>query len=464
MKIQLVRYHDLDNINTRLAKSLNQRQGVLPPLGIAYIAAALEKAGHQVKVIDAIAERLSKGEVESRIKAFSPKVVGVTSMTPTFRGALEAAKIAKGLGAITVMGGVHMSLFPEETLTYDFIDYGVIGEGEETVVELCNAIETSNSVKGIDGLVYKCDGKIILGCARIIKDLDSLPFPAYHLLPVTKYSSIIGLHPAMSIMGSRGCPYKCSFCYKTPSDSRYRCRSPESIVDEMVLLKETYGIKEVMFYDDLMPPSHARELCEEILKRNLRLAWETPQRVNLVNPAILELMKQAGCRLLRYGVEQGDPWMMRLIEKRITIDEVRRVFKWTKNAGIDSFAYFIMGYAFETEQTMRSTIELAKDLDPRYVMFTKAVPLPNTALMNMAVEQGLISENYWADFTIGKINHPIPAFVPNAGAWVKKAYREFYLRPRKMLQQAQRMRSFADLKKNASGLLGLMLFKMSDDV
>lgn len=463
MRIQLVRYHDVDNINTRLAKSLNQRQGALPPLGLAYIAAVLEQAGHEIDVIDAVAEGLARNDVRDRIRKFKPRMVGITSMTPTFRGAQECAQIAKAEGAITVVGGVHMAIFARETLSYDYIDYGVVGEGEETIVELCDAIENSKSVAGIQGLAYKSDGQVIVGPERIVDDLDALPFPAFHLLPMKRYSSIIGLHPVTTMMGSRGCPYKCSFCYKTPSDKQYRRRSPANIVDEMVYLQSTYGVKEIMFYDDLMPPKYARELCEEILSRNVKIAWETPQRVNLVDPELLQLMQKAGCRLLRYGVEQGDPQQMQLIEKRITVDQVKKVFRWTKEAGIDTFAYFIIGYAFETDETMRATIDLAKELNPRFVMFTKATPLPKTPLMGMALEQGLITEDYWSDFTLGKRTHPIPPFVPNARSWVERAYREFYLRPRKILEQISHIRSYQDLKKNISGFIGLLLFKMSDD-
>lgn len=464
MKVQLIRYHDVGNINTRLAQSLNQRQGALPPLGIAYVAAALERAGHRVEVIDAIADALSSNDVAARIRSFGPRLVGVTAMTPTFRGTQEAAMIARAEGALTVVGGVHVAMFARETLSYDYIDYGVIGEGDETIVELVEALESGSSVDHIEGLAYKrSDGEIVVGRDRLVSDLDSLPIPAFHMLPMRKYSSIIGLHPVTTMMGSRGCPYKCSFCYKTPSDRQYRRRSPVHIVDEMEYLQRTYGIKEIMFYDDLMPQQYTRELCEEILRRNVRIAWETPQRVNLVNPELLRLMKRAGCRLLRYGVEQGDPLQMQLVEKRISVDQVKRVFEWTKQAGIEAFAYFIVGYAFETPATMRATIELAKTLNPRFVMFTKATPLPGTPLMDMAVEQGLIAPDYWRRFTLGEEMRPIPPFVPDAREWVERAYREFYLRPAKMVEQALHIRSWHDIKKNAIGLMGLLSFRMSDE-
>ena len=461
MRIQLIRYHDLDNQNSRLPQSLNRRQGVLPPLGVAYVASALEAAGHQVGIIDAIAERLDKDVVRRRIREFQPTLVGVTAMTPTFRGALEAARLAKEEGVSTMMGGVHMALFARETLSYDFVDYGVVGEGEETAVELVNRLDRGQPINDLQGLAYKENGQVKVNGSRLVQDLDRLPFPAFHLLPMQRYASIIGLHPVSTIMGSRGCPYRCGFCYKTPSDKKYRRRSVSSIVDEIDYLIKRYRIKEVMFYDDLMPTHYATELCEELLTRQVQIAWETPQRVNLVTPSLLRLMKRAGCRMLRYGVEQGDPEMMQLVEKKITRSQVEKVFRWTEEAGLDSFAYFIIGYANETPQTMGETIALAKQINPRFVMFTKATPLPETPLMELAVSQGLIDRDYWRDFTLGKPQAPIPPFVPDADRWVRRAYREFYFRPKRILQQLFRIRSRQDLLKSWDALVGLLFFRMN---
>lgn len=462
MNIQLIRYHDIRNINTRLAKSLDIRQGVLPPLGISYLASALEKSGHNVQIIDAKAEALSAEDVRCRIKNFKPDLVGITSMTPSFHGAQEAAVIAKEEGAITVIGGVHMDIFAKETLSYDYIDYGILGEGEESIVELCRAIENRVSVEDVEGIAYKRNGEIMLGNPRIIGNLDSLEFPAYNLLPMKRYNSIIGLSPVTTMMSSRGCPYKCSFCCKTSSDKKHRYRSAKNVIDEMEFLVKDYAIKEIMFYDDLMMPSHVEEICREIIKRKLKVSWETPQRVDLVNPGILSLMKKAGCRLLRYGVEQGDPAMMQMIEKHITIEQVKKVFKWTEDAGIDTFAYFIIGYAFETEKTIRATIDLAKEINPRFVMFTKAIPLPNTELHRIAIEEGLINEDYWKEFTLGKQHIPLSAFVTDVNDWIVRAYREFYLRPSKALKQILRIRNVDDLKKNLSGFMGIFSLKKCD--
>ena len=463
MKVQLIRYHDLDNMNTRLAQSLNKKQGVLPPLGLAYLASALERKGYEVNIIDAIADCLSKEEVLERILLFEAKVVGITSMTPTFRGALEAAELAKECGAKVVMGGVHMSILAKESMRYDVIDFGIVGEGEESFVELCTAIEFDLPYQDIEGLCYRKDGKVVIGGPRLVEDIDSLAWPAYHLLPMKKYSSIIGLHPTTTMMGSRGCPYQCGFCFKTPSDKKYRTRNVVDIVSEVEYLKETYAIKEVMFYDDIMPQEYARNLSNELIKREVKIKWQTPERVNLVEPELLKLMGKAGCHILRFGVEQGDPDMMALVEKKIKPDQVKAAFKAAKEAGINTFAYFIIGYVYETPETMQATIDLAKELNPKYVMFTRAVPLPGTPLMQMAVKEGYVEANYWNRFTLGEDLDPIPNLTENADLWVSKAYRSYYLRPSTIKSQFFGMRSFKDLMKNIDGFTAIMKFKMRED-
>jgi radical SAM superfamily enzyme YgiQ (UPF0313 family) len=229
----------------------------------------------------------------------------------------------------------------------------------------------------------------------------------------------------------------------------------------MEYLIENFGLKEIMFYDDLMPQKYAKALSEEIIKRNVKIRWQTPQRVNLVNPELLQLMAKAGCRVLRFGVEQGDPDQMAFVEKRIDMNLVRSAFHDAKKAGIDTFAYFIIGYINENEKTMQATIDLAKEINPKYVMFTKAVPLPNTPLMTQAVEQNLMDPQYWSKFTLGQQVTPIQPLVKDADKWVRKAYRDFYLRPSKMFSQLLGIKTLDDLMKNVNALIGLLNFKMS---
>lgn len=444
MKVLLVRYHDQE-INPRLPPSMSEIRGEVPPLGLAYIAAVFEDNGVAIKILDVKTLNLSQEEYRKILIDESPDVVGITTMTSTVRGALEAAKIAKkSTSAFVVVGGPHIAAYPRETISYDFIDYGIFGEGEYTFLELIAAIDEKEKVDNIPGLVYKKNAQVFVNDPGIIKDLDKLPFPAYHLLPMKNYSNIIESDETISSMiTSRGCPHRCGFCFKQPQDKNIRFRKPVNIVDEIEYLKNNFNITEIMFYDDnlTLKKGHVLSICDEILRRNIKIKWESPSRINTVDYDILKKMKEAGCIRLRFGVESGDPDILRLMRKDISLKKVKEVFGDCRKVGIESFAYFIIGYANETEESIKKTISLAKELDASSVMFNVAVPYPHTDLYRRAIEQGLFKGDYWADFTLGKRDDPLPYFVPNADKWVKKAYRSFYLRPNYILSNFKNINS-----------------------
>ena len=465
MKILLVRYHDYGDINTRLPESLNRVRGVLPPLGIAYIAAVLLEEGYEVKVLDAMALNLTALEVQDTIVREAADVVGVTAMTSSVRGALEVLRLAKEAGAITVMGGVQLAVYPRESLSYDFIDYGIIGEGEYPFLQLVRAIEEKKPVQKISGLIYKEGTQVYVNEAYIHPDLDEIPFPARHLLPNEKYSSIISLHPVTTMISSRGCPYQCGFCFKSPSDRKYRARSAKNVVDEMELLVRDYGVKEIMFYDDTLTlqREHVRDICNEILRRGLRVRWESPTRLDTVDLPLLKLMHEAGCIRLRYGVESGDPDILKLMNKGIDLSLAKEVFHWTKRAGIETFAYFMIGYLHETPRTMERTISFARSLNPDLIMFTLATPYPKTHLYDLAQKEGLVPADYWKEFVLGLRQDSLPYLVPDAEKWIERAYRSFYFRPGYILKRLAGVRSWNDVKKDFEAARGLLCFKMKDN-
>ena len=466
LRVLLVRYHDSGNVNTRLPESLNRRQGWLPPLGIAHLASALELDGHVVRILDAPAQNLTARDCRAIMAEFRPDLVGITAMTPTFAGALEAAGLARSVGAKVIIGGVHTAIFPAETLASTDVDFVAMGEAEESLRDLCGRLARGWTPGGavIPGIGYRHEDRLVLGEPVLIQNLDTLPPPAFHLLDMASYNSIIGFTPVTTAITTRGCPYKCSFCFKTPSDKKFRTRSPVLVVDELAYLARRFGIRYVMFYDDVLTLSrpHVTAICEEILRRGLRIRWEAPTRVNVVDRELLGLMARAGCHRLRFGVESGDPGIQSLIEKRITVAQVRDAFGWARQAGIERFAYFMLGYATETPATMQRTIDFSKELDADLVMFTAATPLPRTGLHTMAVAQGLMAENYWSEFTLGKRRDRIPYFVPDADEWVRKAYREFYLRPDYILRRIAKIRSWDSLLKHWDAALGILQFEMGD--
>ncbi len=463
MKVMLVRYHNKGNINTRLPESLNIRQGILPPLGLAYIAALLKENGQEVRILDVIATNLTKSETSAAIKDFRPDVVGITAMTSSFKGSLEAAQLAHDSGAVVVMGGPHLAAYPKETLSYKYIDFGIIGEGEYPMLELIRALEDGKSPDDIKGLAYKRGSEIFVNEPFIAGDLDKLPFPARELLPNEKYSSIIGLHPVTTMITARGCPYQCAFCAKQPSDAKYRTRSASNIVDEMEEVAKNYGVREIMFYDDTMTTNrrHIESLCNELIDRGLNMSWETPARVNEVDKNLLDLMKKAGCLRIRYGVESGDSRILKSMNKDITLMMAKEAFRLTKEAGIQTFAYFMVGYLYDTAQSIENTLNFAKILAPDLVMFTVTVPAPKTPLYDLVKKEGLIEGDYWRDFTLGKREDRIPYLAADADKWLKKCYQSFYFRPTYILRSISRIRTFDTIKKHFQALKGILLWNLS---
>lgn len=464
MRIVLIRYHDVTNINTRLPASLNRAQGIYPPLGIAYIAAKLEESGYEVKIIDSQADNLTAQETQEEIKKTSPDVVGVTAMTPTIRGALEVLKLTKEIdkGIVTLIGGPHLSIYPKETVSSPYVDYGIIGEGEYATVELMEVLQGKKALTEVKGLVFKKNSQIHINNPREPdRELDRLPFPARHLLPIKKYTCVIMEQPMTTMITARGCPFSCSFCFKDQYLQTYRVRSVKAVVDEMEQCLKEYKVKEIGFYDDCFPNKrHLISLCNEIISRGLNTHWETLQRTDLVDPELLHLMKRAGCTRIRYGVESGNQRILDLMNKRTTKEEIAEAFKWTKEAGLETFAYFVIGYFSESESTIRDTIEFAKKLNPDWAMFTVATPLPATKLMEQLVGEGIVNADYWKEFTSGLSRERMPFLVPDADRLCEKAYKEFYLRPSFVFKKIAKLRSYDQFRKYLRGGMALLRFKM----
>lgn len=463
MRILLIRPHDIGNINTRLPDSLNKRQGVVPPLGISYIASTLEKAGHIIKIMDVIALNLIVDEIRQNIHEFKPDIVGITTMTSSLFGSLESARIAKDEGAITVLGGPQLSIYPKETLSYPYVDYGINGEGEYVMLKLIETLEKKTNPDNVKGLIYKKNNGIFVNDPAIVEDIDSLPFPAYHLLPMSRYNCIIALHPVSTMISTRGCPYKCHFCFKQPSDQKPRYRSPRSVVDEMQYLTKKYKVREIMFYDDIMTlyRPHIVGICEEILSRNIKVKWETPTRVDHIDKELLKLMHKAGCIRLRFGVESGDPQILKTMNKGIDLAMAREAFRLTKKVGMQTFAYFMVGYLHDTPRSLENTLNFAKILNPDFVLFTITVPYPETPLYDAVRKEGIITQDYWREFTLGKKKDRIPYLVPDADKWVKKCYWSFYLRPKYILNSLSRIRSWDSIEKHFRALAGLLKWEVS---
>lgn len=355
-----------------------------PPLGLAYIGAVLERDGHIVKIFDLTLDRNRSLEDKSNeIVDFSPDIVGMSAMSHNYSNAIQVAQYVKtATGASIVFGGPHPTIIPEEVLRNEFIDFVVIGEGEYTFQQICQNFSTKK-FQEIEGLCYKENGNIIIQPKNnFVEDLDKVPFPARHLLELDSYTLSDDYGNSMAtIISSRGCPYRCTYCYKGLFGKTYRQRSPQNIIGEIKCCMK-YGYKSFYFVDDLFTLNLKRveELTDSIKKERLNIRWQCLARVNNATLEMFKLMKEAGCYKVHFGIESGDQNILNNVKKGITLDQVRNAVKNCKDSGMRTKGYFMIGMPGDTKETMDNTLNFAKELKLDEVMISITTPFPGTEL------------------------------------------------------------------------------------
>lgn len=380
-----------------------------PPLGLAYLAAVLEKDGYSVKIVDVSAEGLDWSEVESRIKKEQPKLVGISFMTNQVKEAIKAAEITKKIDQHipVVVGGPHPSALPEETLKEKSIDFVVIREGEITLLELADKLIRNKRVefKDIEGIAYRENGEVIITEPRpFIEDLDSLPYPAWHLLPIDKYSiGSVGADASQkifSVFSSRGCPNQCIFCSGPKMmGHRYRVRNPKNIVQELIYLKNRFGVTQFDFQDDSVTvfKESIREMCREIIRNNLHITWMCNSRVDVADLETFTLMKKAGCTRIDLGVESGDEEVLKRIKKRITREQIRKAHQLAKEAGLKINSFTMVGNLGEDFSSVKKTADLMKELG-QDVSISICTPFPASELYQIAKENNWLRVHDWSKY------------------------------------------------------------------
>ncbi len=356
-----------------------------PPLGLAYIAAVLEKDGHDVKIFDLTLDhdRSLENKMDDIIK-FSPDIIGISAMTHSYSNATKIALYLKTMtGASIVFGGPHPTIMPEDVLKNEFVDFVIIGEGEETFSKICQNFQRKD-FKGIDGLCYKDNGKNVIQYKNnFIQDLDKIPFPARNLLELDQYKLIDDRGNQMiTIMSSRGCPYGCTYCYKGLFGKMYRQRSPKNIIDEIKYCIEKFGKRSFYFIDDLFTLNTKRvtELTRAIKDERLNIRWQCLARVNNATPEMFAQMRSAGCYEVHFGIESGNQNILNRVKKGITLQQVIDAVKYCKDAGIKTKGYFMIGMPGDTIYSINDTLNFAKELDLDDVMFSITTPFPGTEL------------------------------------------------------------------------------------
>jgi len=443
-------------------------QSKVEPLGIAYLAAVLEEAGHDVRIIDGIAEKKSIEQIAGKAQHFD--FVGVTACTSFAKRAYESVKAVKEISdAPIIFGGPHATVLPLEVVENQDIDFVVAGEGEYTILELVNALEKGKEVEKVKGLYFKKGKKVqFTGERQFVKNVDDIPMPARHLLQMHLYTGSESRSrrlPSHSLISSRGCPFNCSFCGHI-FGRNFRPHSPERVLQEMELLVEKYKVRDLGFWDDNFTVDKKRviKICEMVKERDWDITSSCEARVDCVDADVLKALKSAGCEFIAYGVESGSQPVLNSMRKGFVKDKVRETFKLTQKIGIGIRAYFLIGLPGETKEDILKTLQFAKELNPTIATFTLYTPLPGTDDYTKSVESGELKKPlYWHDEVLPDFNFlEKPICVPNGMTAEellklhKKAYWEYYLRPGYILQRLLSIRNLEDLGKMAKGFVTIM--------
>ncbi len=451
-------------------------------MGLGYLAGALLAAGYDdVTLFDAEVE---DGAVGSFLERERFDLVGISSPTPLIYEAWEAAAQAKGRGAITVLGGPHLTLMPDESMQRPEVDLVVRGEAEDTLVEMVRAIEETGLVGDpaaplylpdqpwceIRGLSYRNPaGEVIHNPARLLcRDIDAIPWPAYHLFKIDRYTNLQpltdGLDPharAYTLVTSRGCPYQCVYCSKPITGHTWRARSPADVVAEWQYLVHELGATEIGITDDVwnLNLDRAKDICHQLIAAGLNtVPWVTVHgmRADHTDAELFRLMKAASCKRVGFGVESGNQAVLDSIKKRQSLEDVRQAFHNAKAAGLQTMGFFIFGLPADTEATMDDTIDFALELDPDLANFMIAAPYPGTELWEIARRDGRLFSHDWRDYAIHdeKARYELPSLPAELveRKW-HEAYRRFYLRPRRICQRVVQPDTWRRLPEYANTLV-----------
>lgn len=462
----------------------------MPPLGILYIAAFLEKEGIEVEVIPADILHLSWRQIARKIETERADIIGATSTTENRFQSFKLLQIARQANpqAITVLGGPHASMAAEDTLAhFPEIDVVVRGEGELTMLELCRALKEDkrnfNQLKKIDGLSFRHNGQIITNPPRaFIADLDSLPYPAFHLVPFEKYNFKIhvpgkGFLPAANIMTSRGCPFNCNFCATPVNWGRHvRVRSPLNVIEEIEFLMERYGAQVIYFYDDTFNLSSHRveEITSLMLERRLPIHWCCEVRMDLMSKELLSRMKEAGLFQISFGLEAGSERVRNeIINKKIKIEDFHNLVSWCLELEIIPNVFFIFSHPTETWEEAQETIKIIEEYQGKIDATVAILHIyPGTPLEKEARQRGLLPPDFtWSKkhipgiITLPTAQGDVPLFIDRLSwaqisellfRWSMSGGRISLLR--KAVNVIKNIRSFEDLKRYV--IMALVFLKL----
>jgi radical SAM superfamily enzyme YgiQ (UPF0313 family) len=406
----------------------------VPPLGLAYIAAAARQAGHRVQILDAFVQGVSWAEFEASVARLQPDAVGLTVMSPMVDVMARAIRCIRPHTGRIVAGGPHPTAVGESAFTdLPGIDAAVEGEGETVIAPLLRW--WSEGGRGVPPSGVRIRGQDFEPSTPP-QDLQTIPRPARDLLPQGAYRYLFATRRGFATMiTSRGCPFSCSFCDKSVSGSRWRARPAADVVDEMAQLVQA-GIGFINFYDDNFTLQRKRviAICEEILRRGLDIHWKCEGRVDSVDLPMLQLMRQAGCRVVAYGVESANPETLALLRKDIKVDQAAAAFAATRQAGLRSLAYMILGAPGEDAAAVRRSVRFCREIGADYVQFSSLVAMPGTPLYAQLQSSASVKNPMDGDLKRDTLTDLSEAALNQL---MRQAWSDFYLRPRPLARLAR---------------------------
>ncbi len=421
-------------VNPRRPSAYETADIIIPPMGLLYLASTLQKNGHSVELKDQVT-------ADTRLDFTGADVVGITCYAPTYNLALQIAFQAHQSGLPVVVGGPQVTFLVPETLQTNRVDYVVLGEAEKTMSELLDCLAQENTrcnLSKIPGLAYRENGFVrVTPPRRAIPDLDALPFPARELIDWKTYrhTTLDGQITA-PIVTSRGCPYRCSFCVVPNLPQRkWRARSVENILQEIEQVLTQYGIGAFVFTDDnfTIDVNRIKDLCKKITERDLQINWWCMSRADTLikNPDMVEMMAAAGCSTIFMGLESASEKVLKTYNKKEEVEAGFRAVEMLEKHNICPYASFILGSVNETEQEIEKTIDYAVRLNPHVAQFSILTPYPGTKIYR-ELQPRFITRNWDLFDGIHAVFQPEQLTAPELEKLLVKAYRKFYLRPRRL--------------------------------
>ncbi len=447
--------------------------GYYPPLGLMYLATVLQNNGYSVRLIDCVPQKYSFAEIEREIIDFKPFAVGITTYTMSMVDVLLTVNIVKKIDAqiFTILGGHHTNLYPRESASYQNVDFILNGEAENTLLQLLDNLQNKldyQKLKQIEGIGFYTDNELYLNPRpAYIKDLNILPLPKREFLPLEIYKSIVGKNKMVAtIMSSRGCPFKCTYCY-TPNKT-YRSRSTQNMIAEIKYLI-ALGFKEIFFFDDLFALKSEKviEFADALITENIKIDWSFRARINTITPELVNKVKDSGIHRIQFGIESGVDKTLKRVKKGITTEQTRAAIRLCRKARITTIGNFMIGLPEETETDIENTLKFSRQIGLNYAQYSVLVPYPFTEIYDEGLKNGLFKKDFWQEFA----NNPIEnAKLFKVEYWtqhvtkeflfktIKKSFKKFYLRPQTVFNKLREITSWQELVYAVKGAISVIKF------